>query len=88
MLGGINTHAEDARRLAELAAGLPVQMDLIDVNDAAGEFLPPSAGELKVFRDALTAEMGMPIVRRYSGGQDIQGGCGMLAGLHQPTRNP
>jgi 23S rRNA (adenine2503-C2)-methyltransferase len=88
MLGGINTHAEDARKLAELTAGLPVQMDLIDVNDAAGEFLPPSAGELKAFRDALTAEMGMPIVRRYSGGQDIQGGCGMLAGLPQPTRTP
>jgi hypothetical protein len=22
----------------------------------------------------------MPVVRRYSGGQDIDGGCGMLAG--------
>jgi 23S rRNA (adenine2503-C2)-methyltransferase len=80
MLGGINTRPEDARRLAELTAGLPVQMDLIDVNDASGQFLPPPAGELKAFRDALTAELGMPIVRRYSGGQDIQGGCGMLAG--------
>jgi 23S rRNA (adenine2503-C2)-methyltransferase len=88
MLGGINTHAEDARRLAELTDGLPVQMDLIDVNDAAGEFLPPSAGELKEFRDALTAEMGMPIVRRYSGGQDIQGGCGMLAGLPKLPQSP
>src|SRR5262249_26447550 len=48
LLGGINTRAEDARRLAELTAGLPVQMDLIEVNDATGEFLPPSAGELKV----------------------------------------
>ncbi len=65
---------------------MPVQMDLIDVNDATGEFLPPSAGELKTFRDALTAAMGMPIVRRYSGGQDIQGGCGMLAGRRQPSR--
>jgi len=80
MLGGLNTRPEDARRLAELTAGLPVQMDLIDVNDATGEFLPPSPAELKAFRDALTAELGMPIVRRYSGGQDIHGGCGMLAG--------
>jgi 23S rRNA (adenine2503-C2)-methyltransferase len=80
MLGGINTRPEDARRLAELTAGLPVQMDLIDVNDATGEFLPPSPTELKTFRDALTAELGMPVVRRYSGGQDIHGGCGMLAG--------
>ena len=22
----------------------------------------------------------MPVVRRYSGGQDVHGGCGMLAG--------
>jgi 23S rRNA (adenine2503-C2)-methyltransferase len=81
LLRGVNTRAEDARRLAELTAGLPVQIDLIEVNDASGEFLPPSADELKAFRDALTAELGMPIVRRYSGGQDIHGGCGMLAGL-------
>jgi 23S rRNA (adenine2503-C2)-methyltransferase len=81
LLRGVNTRAEDARRLAELTAGLPVQIDLIEVNDASGEFLPPPADELKAFRDALTAELGMPIVRRYSGGQDIHGGCGMLAGL-------
>jgi 23S rRNA (adenine2503-C2)-methyltransferase len=80
LLAGINTHPEDARRLAELTAGLPVQMDLIDVNDATGRFRPPPAGELNAFRDALTAELGMPVVRRYSGGQDIHGACGMLAG--------
>ncbi len=80
LLRGINTRSEDARRLAELTAGLPVRMDLIEVNDATGEFLPPSAEELQAFRDALTAELGMPVVRRYSGGQDIHGGCGMLAG--------
>jgi adenine C2-methylase RlmN of 23S rRNA A2503 and tRNA A37 len=55
-------------------------MDLIDVNDAAGEFLPPSDEERKAFRDALSAELRMPVVRRYSGGKDIRGACGMLAG--------
>lgn len=80
LIRGVNTRPEDARRIAELTAGLPIQMDLIDVNDASGEFLPPSDVERKAFRDALTAELGMPVVRRYSGGQDIQGGCGMLAG--------
>ena len=43
---------------------------------AAAQQEPPARG----FRDALTAELGMPVVRRYSGGQDIDGGCGMLAG--------
>ncbi len=27
-----------------------------------------------------TEELGMPVMHRYSGGQDIDGGCGMLAG--------
>jgi 23S rRNA (adenine2503-C2)-methyltransferase len=79
-LSGINTRPEDARLLAELTAGLPVKLDLIDVNDASGEFLPPTAEELNAFRDALTRELAMPVVRRYSGGKDVHGGCGMLAG--------
>jgi 23S rRNA (adenine2503-C2)-methyltransferase len=84
LLAGINTSREDARRLARLTEGLPVIIDLIDVNDPTGRFRPPDAAELSAFRDALTEELGMPVVRRYSGGQDINGGCGMLAGQHQP----
>lgn len=85
LIRGVNTHPEDARRIAALTAGLPVQMDLIDVNDATGEFLPPSDEERRAFHDALTRELGMPVVRRYSGGQDIRAGCGMLAGQPAPT---
>ena len=81
MLAGINTRPEDARQVAELTAGLPVKLDLIDVNDTTGQFRPPSAEELGVFRDALRMELGMPVVRRYSGGRDVNGGCGMLAGM-------
>jgi 23S rRNA (adenine2503-C2)-methyltransferase len=80
LLSGVNTRPEDARRLAELTAGMAVKIDLIDVNDATGQFSPPSAEELQAFRDALSAEVGQPIVRRYSGGKDIHGACGMLAG--------
>jgi 23S rRNA (adenine2503-C2)-methyltransferase len=80
MLSGINSRPEDARLLAELTAGLPVVVDLIDVNDATGQFVPPGRDELNAFRDALTAEVKMPVIRRYSGGKDIHGACGMLAG--------
>jgi 23S rRNA (adenine2503-C2)-methyltransferase len=80
LIRGVNTHPEDARRIAELTAGLPVQLDLIDVNDASGDFLPPADAERNVFHDALRTEVGMPVVRRYSGGQDIRAACGMLAG--------
>ena len=80
MMSGVNTRPEDARKLAELTAGLPVKLDLIDVNDPTGRYAPPTAAELAGFRDALRVELGMPVARRYSGGGDIHGGCGMLAG--------
>jgi 23S rRNA (adenine2503-C2)-methyltransferase len=79
-MAGVNTSAEDARQIAALTAGMPVRLDLIDVNDPSGEFLPPSEEEMNGFRDALTLELKMPVARRYSGGGDINGGCGMLAG--------
>jgi 23S rRNA (adenine2503-C2)-methyltransferase len=79
-ISGVNTSPEDARQLAELTAGLPIKLDLIDVNDSTGQFHPPSEIELAAFRDALREHLAMPVARRYSGGQDIQGGCGMLAG--------
>ena len=55
-------------------------LDLIDVNDPTGRFRPPSREELNTFRDELRELVAMPVARRYSGGQDIAGGCGMLAG--------
>jgi 23S rRNA (adenine2503-C2)-methyltransferase len=80
MMAGVNTREEDARMLADLTRGLPITLDLIDVNDPTGRFRPPSREELNAFRDALTAMVGMPVARRYSGGQDIHAACGMLAG--------
>ncbi len=80
MIAGFNTRAEDAIQLAELVRGLPVTLDLIDVNDASGRFQPPGAEELNAFRDALRRHLGQPVARRYSGGADIQAACGMLAG--------
>jgi 23S rRNA (adenine2503-C2)-methyltransferase len=80
MLAGINTGVSDARALADLTAGLPVKIDLIDVNDPSGRFRPPAADERDRFRDALRAHLHAPVARRYSGGQDIHAACGMLAG--------
>lgn len=79
VLSGINTTREEARALAELTRDLPILLDLIDVNDPTGEFRRPSSEEANAFRDALREELAMPVQRRYSGGQDIHGACGMLA---------
>ena len=80
MIAGVNTREEDALQLAEWVGGLPITLDLIDVNDATGRFRPPSAEELAAFRDALRRHLRMPVARRYSGGQDVHAACGMLAG--------
>ena len=80
MLAGVNSRVEDAKQLAELTRGLPVKLDLIDVNDPSGKFRPPTAAELATFRDALRQHLAAPVARRYSGGSDIHAACGMLAG--------
>jgi 23S rRNA (adenine2503-C2)-methyltransferase len=83
MISGVNTGEEDAKQLAELTRGLPVKLDLIDVNDPSGKNCPPSPEELKSFRDALRLHLAAPVARRYSGGKDIGAACGMLAGSAQ-----
>ena len=80
LISGVNTREKDAEQLADLTRGLPITLNLIDVNDPTGRFHAPSAEERNAFRDALTAKLGMPVARRYSGGQDIHAACGMLAG--------
>jgi 23S rRNA (adenine2503-C2)-methyltransferase len=78
MIRGFNTGREDAEALRDLIGDLPVKLDLIDVNDATGRFLPPTEEELQAFRDHLQI-LQAPVVRRYSGGKGIDGACGMLA---------
>lgn len=81
VLSGINTTLAEVRALAELTKGLPILLDLIDVNDPTGQFRRPSSDEANAFRDALRQELAMPVQHRYSGGQDIHGACGMLAAV-------
>ncbi len=80
MISGVNTREADAQMLADVTRGLPLTLDLIDVNDPTGRFRPPSPEELNRFRDALRARLAMPVARRYSGGLDIHAACGTLAG--------
>ena len=79
MISGVNVSERDAAELAELTRDLPVKIDLIDVNDPTGKFKPPTRDELNAFRDALRRHIAAPVLRRYSGGQDINAACGMLA---------
>jgi 23S rRNA (adenine2503-C2)-methyltransferase len=91
-IGGVNTRVEDAHALAALLAGIKVKINLIDVVDDAGGYLPPTPEELGRFRDALDEALGAPVVRRYSGGREIGAACGTLSASRQggtalPTRD-
>ncbi len=77
---GVNVDESDARALADLIGDTPVRLDLIDVTDSTGRWQPPTPDEYRRFRDALARELPQPVVRRISGGQDIQAACGTLAG--------
>lgn len=79
-ISGKNVSPEDARMLGELIGDTPIRLDLIDVFDTGGRYLPPSPEELRIFRDALRLHLPHPVARRYSGGKDIRAACGTLAG--------
>jgi 23S rRNA (adenine2503-C2)-methyltransferase len=79
-ISGVNVGEDDARALGSLLRDTPARLDLIDVTDPSGRFHPPTPAELHKFMDALSLHVAQPIVRRYSGGADIQAACGTLAG--------
>jgi 23S rRNA (adenine2503-C2)-methyltransferase len=78
VVGGVNATPDHARQLGTLVENLPVKINLIDVTDETGKYRRATAEELAAFRDALDA-LGVPVVRRYSGGADIGAACGTLA---------
>ncbi len=77
LIRGFNTGREDAEALQRAFEGIPIKLDLIDVTDPTGRYLPPEADELKAFRDELQI-LRSPIARRYSGGKEIGAACGTL----------
>jgi len=78
VLGGVNATPAHARALGALIGETRVKLNLIDVSDDTGRYRRATPEELAAFRDALDA-LGVPVVRRYSGGSDIAAACGTLA---------
>ena len=79
VLGGINTGADEVDALRAHFTGLPLRLNLIDVNDARPDgYQRATPSELASFRDALRT-LEVPVVRRYSGGAAKHAACGMLA---------
>jgi 23S rRNA (adenine2503-C2)-methyltransferase len=85
LLRGINTGADEVEAISRLFAGVPILVNLVEVNDARPDgFRPPAPAELAELRDRLRA-LGVPVVRRYSGGAARHAACGMLASIRNGT---
>jgi 23S rRNA (adenine2503-C2)-methyltransferase len=78
LLAGVNDSADDARRLAQLLAGVKAKVNLIPLNPAAGiHFERPSDAGIDRFAGIL-AECGVTVSVRKSRGRDIRAACGQL----------
>lgn len=81
VMGGVNTGDDEIEALSRHFGGIPMRLNLIDVNDARPDgFQRASEDELESFRDRLQV-LGVPVVRRYSGGAAKHAACGMLAAM-------
>ena len=85
VLGGVNATPAHAQALGALIGDTRVKLNLIDVSDDTGRYRRAAPDELGAFRDALDA-LGVPVVRRYSGGSDIGAACGTLAATRRGGR--
>lgn len=86
-IDGMNTSASEIQALKSRIDGLPLRFNLIEVNDPEGVYRAPSGESFRTFVDALQT-LGMPIVRRYTGGKDIDAACGRLASKRQSQEGP
>jgi 23S rRNA (adenine2503-C2)-methyltransferase len=83
VMGGINTGRDEVDALRTHFDGVPLRVNLIDVNDARPDgYRRASDEELGAFRDELRS-LGVPVVRRYSGGAARHAACGMLSSMQQ-----
>ena len=87
LLGGVNDGPDEVEALRRLFHDVPLRLNLIDVNDERPDgFRRATSAELGAFRDALRT-LGVPVVRRYSGGRAKHAACGMLAAV-RTTEDP
>jgi 23S rRNA (adenine2503-C2)-methyltransferase len=83
LLGGINTGAEDAQKIAAFAKGLSVMINVIAWNPVPGlsfegaPIMPPTRAEVVSFIDTLVLK-GMCVEMRNKKGNAVGGACGQL----------
>ncbi len=79
LIDGVNCDDAEVDALVTLGDGCPLRVNLIEVNDPRADgFRPPPLDRLNAIRRRL-CDLGIPVVRRYSGGVAAHAACGMLA---------
>lgn len=79
LLQGINDSPEDARRLKKIVQGVFCKLNLIPYNTTLGDYQRPTEARVLGFYRQL-AGLDVPVMIRWSKGDDIRAGCGQLAG--------
>jgi 23S rRNA (adenine2503-C2)-methyltransferase len=82
LMNGVNHGEDELEALTRELGDLPIRINLIDVNDATGQYGVVSDDERIAFVGKLHAA-GIATQRRYSGGKNEHAACGMLAARHR-----
>ena len=81
LLKGINDSENDALQLAQLLQGIPCKLNLIPYNETDGIYQRPDEAVITWFSKILHENRDeYRVLVRWSKGQDIDAGCGQLAG--------
>jgi len=81
LLKGINDSKDDAHKLANLLRGIPCKLNIIPYNETDGSYQRPDEKIIRRFSEILhNLRDEYRVFVRWSKGQDINAGCGQLAG--------
>ena len=81
LLKGINDSADDANKLSHLLKGIPCKLNIIPYNETDGNYQRPHEKTIREFSEILhNLRDEYRVFVRWSKGQDINAGCGQLAG--------
>lgn len=81
LIPGVNMGKENAYKLVKILRSVNCKINLIPLNTELQGWRRPTEDEIDEFRQQIQ-HSGVPILNRRSPGKDINGACGMLAGMH------
>jgi len=80
MISGKNDGADDAKRLVKLLKNIPCKLNLIPLNDCTNNLSCSPEERIEQFTKIIY-DANIRVMVRRSGGRDIGGACGQLAGM-------